>query len=85
MVRLAPTIPYYYWRMESLVTVPISRVDRDGALFQLRLLEVCENLAKSVVRDGGGGAAKFVEIRVKGARNREDAKRAAMPLPILRW
>ncbi len=55
---------------------PISRMDRDGALFQLRLLEVCQNLAKSVVRDGEG-ATKFVEICVKGARNREDAKRAA--------
>ena len=55
---------------------PISRMDRDGALFQLRLLEVCQNLAKSVVRDGEG-ATKFVEIRVKEARNREDAKRAA--------
>jgi glutamate N-acetyltransferase/amino-acid N-acetyltransferase len=55
---------------------PISRMDRDGALFQLRLLEVCQNLAKSVVRDGEG-ATKFVEIRVKGARNQEDAKRAA--------
>jgi glutamate N-acetyltransferase/amino-acid N-acetyltransferase len=55
---------------------PISRMDRDGALFQLRLLEVCQNLAKSVVRDGEG-ATKFVEILVKGGRNREDAKRAA--------
>lgn len=53
---------------------PISRMDRDGALFYLRLLEVCQNLAKSVVRDGEG-ATKFVEILVKGARNREDAKR----------
>jgi glutamate N-acetyltransferase/amino-acid N-acetyltransferase len=55
---------------------PISRMDRDGALFYLRLLEVCQNLAKSVVRDGEG-ATKFVEILVKGARNREDAKQAA--------
>jgi glutamate N-acetyltransferase/amino-acid N-acetyltransferase len=54
----------------------ISRMDRDGALFSLGLLEVCQNLAKSVVRDGEG-ATKFVEIRVKGARNREDAKRTA--------
>lgn len=53
----------------------VSRMDRDGALFQLRLQEVCQNLAKSVVRDGEG-ATKFIEIHVKGARNREDAKRA---------
>jgi glutamate N-acetyltransferase/amino-acid N-acetyltransferase len=55
---------------------PISRMDRDGALFQLKLLEVCQNLAKRVVKDGEG-ATKFVEICVKGGRNREDAKRAA--------
>jgi glutamate N-acetyltransferase / amino-acid N-acetyltransferase len=55
---------------------PITKLDRDGALFQLRLLEVCQKLAKSVVRDGEG-ATKFVEIRVKGARHRDDAKRAA--------
>ena len=55
---------------------PISKIDRDAIIFQLRLLEVCRNLAKSVVRDGEG-ATKFVEIRVKGARTREDAKRAA--------
>jgi glutamate N-acetyltransferase/amino-acid N-acetyltransferase len=55
---------------------PVSRMDRDGALFYLRLKEVCQNLAKSVVRDGEG-ATKFIEIRVKGARNREDSKRAA--------
>jgi glutamate N-acetyltransferase/amino-acid N-acetyltransferase len=54
----------------------ISRMDRDGALFQLRLLEVCQKLAKSVVRDGEG-ATKFVEVHVKGGRNREDARRAA--------
>jgi glutamate N-acetyltransferase/amino-acid N-acetyltransferase len=54
----------------------ISRMDRDGVLFQLRLLEVCQNLAKSVVRDGEG-ATKFVEICVKGARTRDDGKRAA--------
>ena len=56
--------------------LPITKMDRDGALFYLRLKEVCQKLAKSVVRDGEG-ATKFNEIRVKGARNREDAKRAA--------
>lgn len=55
---------------------PINRMNRDGAIFQSRLLEVCQNLAKSVVRDGEG-ATKFVEICVKGTRNQEDAKRAA--------
>jgi len=55
---------------------PISKMDRDAVIFQLRLLEVCRNLAKSVVKDGEG-ATKFIEIRIKGARTREDAKRAA--------
>ena len=40
------------------------------------LSEVCQNLAKSVVKDGEG-ATKFIEILVRGARNREDAKQAA--------
>jgi glutamate N-acetyltransferase/amino-acid N-acetyltransferase len=33
-------------------------------------------LAKSVVRDGEG-ATKFIEVVIRGARNEEDAKRAA--------
>jgi glutamate N-acetyltransferase/amino-acid N-acetyltransferase len=55
---------------------PISKLDRDAALFQIKLLEVCRNLAKSVVKDGEG-ATKFIEIRIRKARTREDAKRAA--------
>jgi glutamate N-acetyltransferase/amino-acid N-acetyltransferase len=55
---------------------PLSRMDRDGEVFQLMLSEVCQNLAKSVVKDGEG-ATKFIEILVRGARNREDAKQAA--------
>jgi glutamate N-acetyltransferase/amino-acid N-acetyltransferase len=54
---------------------PISKLDRDAALFQMKLLEVCQNLAKSVVKDGEG-ATKFIEIRIRRARTREDAKRA---------
>jgi glutamate N-acetyltransferase/amino-acid N-acetyltransferase len=55
---------------------PLNRMDRDGEVFQSMLSEVCQNLAKSVVKDGEG-ATKFVEILVRGARNREDAKQAA--------
>ena len=40
------------------------------------LSEVCQNLAKSVVKDGEG-ATKFIEILIQGALNKEDAKRAA--------
>jgi glutamate N-acetyltransferase/amino-acid N-acetyltransferase len=54
----------------------LNRMDRDGEAFELMLSEVCESLAKSVVKDGEG-ATKFIEILIQGARNEEDAKRAA--------
>ncbi len=49
---------------------------REGGVFQSMLSEVCQNLAKSVVKDGEG-ATKFVEILIRGAQNKEDAKQAA--------
>ncbi len=52
------------------------RRDREAEVFLSMLSEVCQELAKSVVKDGEG-ATKFVEIVVKGSRNREDAKKAA--------
>jgi glutamate N-acetyltransferase/amino-acid N-acetyltransferase len=55
---------------------PLNQMDRDGEVFQSMLSEVCQNLAKSVVKDGEG-ATKFIEIVVRGARNKEDAKQAA--------
>ena len=54
----------------------LNRMDRDGEVFQSMLFEVCQNLAKSLVKDGEG-ATKFVEILIRGARNLEDARRAA--------
>jgi len=54
----------------------IDRMGKDGKIFQSMLLEVCQNLAKSVVKDGEG-ATKFFEVAVKGARNREDARKVA--------
>lgn len=54
----------------------LSRMDRDGEVFQSMLSKVCRSLAESVVKDGEG-ATKFVEILVRGARNREEAKQAA--------
>jgi len=54
----------------------LNRMDRDGEAFKSMLFEVCQGLAKSVVKDGEG-ATKFIEISVQGAKNREDAKRAA--------
>jgi glutamate N-acetyltransferase/amino-acid N-acetyltransferase len=54
----------------------LTHMDRDGEAFQTMLNKVCSHLAKSVVKDGEG-ATKFVEIFITGARNREDAKKAA--------
>jgi glutamate N-acetyltransferase/amino-acid N-acetyltransferase len=55
---------------------PLSRMDRDGEAFQSVLLKVCQNLTESLVKDGEG-ATKFIEILIRGARNKEEAKRAA--------
>jgi len=54
----------------------LDRMDRDAEAFQKMLSELCEMLAKSVVRDGEG-ATKFIEVVVKGAKDREDARTAA--------
>jgi len=52
---------------------------RDGTslkVFQGLLDKVCFQLAKLIVK-GGEGATKVIQIRVKGARTREDAFKAA--------
>jgi glutamate N-acetyltransferase/amino-acid N-acetyltransferase len=54
----------------------LNRMDRDGEVFQSMLSKVCRSLAESLVKDGEG-ATKFIEILIQGARNKEDAKRAA--------
>jgi glutamate N-acetyltransferase/amino-acid N-acetyltransferase len=54
----------------------LNRMDREGEVFQSMLSKVCRNLAESLVKDGEG-ATKFIEISIKGARNKEDAKQAA--------
>lgn len=51
----------------------------EGNSFALILNEVLLSLAKQIVKDGEG-ATKFVEIRVSGAKNDSDAKRAAMAI-----
>jgi len=54
-----------------------TRVDRQSAIyFEKGLSRVCEELSKSIARDGEG-ATKFVEIEVSGAANFEDARRVA--------
>jgi len=55
---------------------PLDCIDRDGEVFQKMLSTVCQKLAMSVVKDGEG-ATKFIEILVKGSRDKEEAKKAA--------
>ena len=49
---------------------------REAALFQEGLTELATHLAKMIVRDGEG-ATKLITIEVRGARNTDDADRAA--------
>ncbi|MHB8057900.1 MAG: bifunctional glutamate N-acetyltransferase/amino-acid acetyltransferase ArgJ [Desulfuromonadaceae bacterium] len=51
----------------------------EGNAFAAILSDVLLSLAKQIVKDGEG-ATKFVEIRVNGAKNDADAKRAAMAI-----
>ena len=48
-------------------------VDASHPVFRQALVELFQQLAQSIVRDGEG-ATKFVEVRVEGAQNREDAR-----------
>jgi len=47
--------------------------------FETGLIRVCEELARSIARDGEG-ATKFVEIRVSGAASVRDARRVGMSI-----
>ncbi len=51
----------------------------EGYAFSVTLNAVLLSLAKQIVKDGEG-ATKFVEIRVTGASNDADAKRAALAI-----
>ncbi len=51
----------------------------EGNSFESALNDVLLSLAKQIVKDGEG-ATKFVEIRVSGAKNDADAKRAALAI-----
>lgn len=51
----------------------------EGNAFAAILSDVLLSLAKQIVKDGEG-ATKFVEIRVTGAKDDADAKRAAMAI-----
>ncbi len=54
----------------------INKLDCDAEKFQSMLSEVCQNLARNLIKDGEG-ATKLIEVQVLGARNLEDAKQAA--------
>ncbi|MCX8118550.1 MAG: bifunctional glutamate N-acetyltransferase/amino-acid acetyltransferase ArgJ [Desulfobacterota bacterium] len=54
----------------------LHRMDRQAEGFQRALVEVCRNLAESIVRDGEG-VTKVIEIVIRGARTRNDARKAA--------
>jgi len=49
---------------------------RSAAVFEQGLEMLCEELAKSIARDGEG-ATKFVEVLVRGARSFESARKVA--------
>ena len=57
----------------------ITEGTQEGNAFATLLNDVLLSLAKQIVKDGEG-ATKFVEIRVDGAKDDADAKRAAMAI-----
>jgi len=58
---------------------PIAAGTPEAAAFEALLHDVLLSLAKQIVKDGEG-ATKFVEVRVTGAKDDADAKRAAMAI-----
>jgi glutamate N-acetyltransferase/amino-acid N-acetyltransferase len=55
---------------------PISASSPDAAAFKDALLQLCVHLAREMARDGEG-ASRLIVIEVNGARNTQDARRAA--------
>jgi glutamate N-acetyltransferase/amino-acid N-acetyltransferase len=58
---------------------PMTTQDKNFQEFFNALQFVCLNLAKKIVLDGEG-ATKFIEIEVQGAKNKEQAKQAALAI-----
>ncbi|MEM3030661.1 MAG: bifunctional glutamate N-acetyltransferase/amino-acid acetyltransferase ArgJ [Candidatus Micrarchaeia archaeon] len=54
----------------------ISSVGGDYREFEKTLTSLCQELARMIVHDGEG-ASKFIEVRVNGAANEEEAQRIA--------
>jgi glutamate N-acetyltransferase/amino-acid N-acetyltransferase len=59
--------------------VTITEGSPEGSSFAALLNDILLSLAKQIVKDGEG-ATKFVEIRITGAKDDADAKRAAMAI-----
>ncbi|WP_128000585.1 bifunctional glutamate N-acetyltransferase/amino-acid acetyltransferase ArgJ [Piscinibacter defluvii] len=56
---------------------PITQVEsNDGAALRAALIEVAQQLAQAIVRDGEG-ATKFITVRVDGGRTKEECRLAA--------
>ncbi|MCX5769484.1 MAG: bifunctional glutamate N-acetyltransferase/amino-acid acetyltransferase ArgJ [Candidatus Hydrogenedentes bacterium] len=64
----------------SSVPVVTSRPE-DYELFRQAMIELCQEMAKALVRDGEG-ASKFVEIQVTGAASDKDAKAIARAIAV---
>ncbi len=56
---------------------PVTALDsEDGRQLKAALLEVAQQLAQAIVRDGEG-ATKFITVRVEGGRNAEECRQVA--------
>lgn len=51
----------------------IEKKDKNYKLFKNDLMFVCTSLAKMIVKDGEG-ATKFLEVNIKNAKNKNEAK-----------
>lgn len=60
--------------MVLLIATGKKKVNRK--IFEQKLTEICIYLAKMIAKDGEG-ATKFMEVRVKGAKNADEAFKAA--------
>lgn len=68
---------------DTIFFLSSGKVNLSGAeelnIFAKKIKEICLNLAKMIVRDGEG-ASKFIEILVKNAKTKKEAKKAAFSI-----
>lgn len=55
---------------------PLQYGEPDFDIFQSALNHVCRNLSRMIVQDGEG-VSKFITVQVRGAKSRQDARKAA--------